>query len=63
MSEKEQELTSVLQVYIQRLTEETQKCIAYEARINSLIDVQKQLVTKIQELQTPNTGSAKTTKK
>lgn len=63
MSEKEQELTAVLQVYIKRLTDETQKCIAYEARINSLIEVQQKLVEKIQELQDTNPGSAKTTKK
>tara|TARA_B100001113_G_C21070691_1_gene605443 strand:+ start:1150 stop:1350 length:201 start_codon:yes stop_codon:yes gene_type:complete len=49
MEQQIEELKGVLQVYIRRLQEETQKSIAYEARIQAL-------VAQLEMLQTPSDG-------
>ena len=51
MEQQIEELKGVLQVYIRRLQEETQKSIAYEARIQAL-------VAQLEMLQTPSDGGS-----
>ncbi len=56
--EKEQELQNLLQIYVKRLSDETARSVAYEARI-SLMGQQMQLMAdEIHKLRPPTPGDA-----
>ena len=49
MEDKVQELTTILQIYIRRLNEETSKSIAFEARVVQLIQQNTQLTEQLED--------------
>lgn len=71
--EKEQELQNLLQIYVKRLSDETARSVAYEARIGVLGQQLQMMAEEIQRLRPapgdagqfpePKTGVGKTTKK